>query len=305
MTAWTPPPYADPTSFTEQDLVLEASDQTVPGTLTVPSEAASIGVVLLAGGGPFDRDETAGPNKPLKDFAWGLATQGIAVLRFDKLTANRPEAMAAPGYTMTAEYVPHAIAAVRALARHVDQVFIVGHSMGGKVAPKIAAEEPLVAGLVIMAGDTQPMHHSAVRVMRYLAETGAVPPETVAAFQQQAEVVDDPGLSAETPSTELPFGLPASFWLDLREYDAVATAAKLDVPLLVLQGGRDYQTTVADDLPAWRDGLPDATIKILEADNHVFIAGSGPSTIADYAVPGHVDPEAVDTIVTWLLSATR
>jgi pimeloyl-ACP methyl ester carboxylesterase len=177
--------------------------------------------------------------------------------------------------------------------------------MGGKVAPKIAADEPLVAGLVIMAGDTQPMHHAAVRVMRYLAETGAVSAETVAAFQQQAEVVDDPGLSVETPSTELPFGMPASFWLDLREYDAVATAAKLDVPILVLQGGRDYQTTVANDLPAWRDGLPDATIKILEADNHQFVPGTGPSTIADYAVPGHVNPEAVDTIVTWLLSATR
>jgi dienelactone hydrolase len=277
----------------------------VPGTLTLPSEQPPIGVVLLAGGGPFDRDETAGPNKPLKDLAWGLATQGIAVLRVDKVTANRPEAMAAPDYTMTAEYVPHAVAAVRALAEHVDHVFIVGHSMGGKVAPKIAADEPLVAGLVIMAGDTQPMHHAAVRVMRYLAETGAVPAETVAAFQQQAEVVDDPGLSVETPSTELPFGMPASFWLDLREYDAVATAAKLDVPILVLQGGRDYQTTVANDLPAWRDGLPDATIKILEADNHQFVPGTGPSTIADYAVPGHVNPEAVDTIVTWLLSATR
>ncbi|MFC6161969.1 alpha/beta hydrolase family protein [Kribbella jiaozuonensis] len=299
MTAWTPPPYADPTAFTEQDLVLEAAGQTVPGTLTLPPHP-SVGVVLLAGGGPFDRDETSGPNKPLKDLAWGLATQSIAVLRFDKLTANRPEAMAAPGYTMTAEYLPHATAAVRKLAEHVDRVFLVGHSMGGKVAPKIAAEEPMVAGLVIMAGDTQPMHHSAVRVMKYLAETGAVPPETVALFERQAAVVDSPDLSPDTPLTDLPFGMPASFWLDLREYDAVATAAKLDVPILVLQGGRDYQVTVADDLPAWRDGLPNATVKILDADNHLFFAGSGPSTMADYQVPGNVDPVAVSTIVDWL-----
>ena len=299
MTAWTPPPYADPTAFTEQEIVLEAADQTVPGTITLPSEPPSIGVVLLAGGGPFDRDETAGPNKPLKDLAWGLATQGIAVLRFDKLTANRPEAMATPGYTMTAEYVPHAIAAVRALAEHVDRVFIVGHSMGGKVAPKIAAEEPLVAGLVIMAGDTQPMHHSAVRVISYLARTGAVPPETVEVFKQQAAVVDGPDLSSASPA-DLPFGMPASFWLDLREYDAVATAAKLDIPILVLQGGRDYQVTVANDLPGWRDGLPDATIKIIDADNHLFFAGSGPSTPADYQTAQHVDPEALTAIVDWL-----
>ncbi|MGW7684906.1 alpha/beta hydrolase family protein [Kribbella sp. NPDC054772] len=297
MTVWTPPPYADPTAFTEQDIALDAAGRTVAGTLTLPARPTGRGVVLLAGGGPFDRDGTSGPNKPLKDLAWGLATQGVAVLRFDKLTANRPEAMTEPGYTMTAEYVPHGIAAVGALAEHVDRVVLVGHSMGGKVAPKIA-EEPLVAGVVIMAGDTTPMHHAAVRVMRHLADTGAVPPESVEIFQRQAAAVDSPDLTPETP--DLPFGLPGSFWLDLRAYDPVATAAKLDVPILVLQGGRDYQVTVADDLPGWRAGLPDATIKVLDADNHLFFAGSGPSTIAEYQAPGHMDPEAISTIVTWL-----
>ncbi|HWD83523.1 MAG TPA: alpha/beta fold hydrolase [Kribbella sp.] len=302
MTTWTPPPYANPTAFTERDLTLET---TAPGTLTLPTRKAEVGVVLLAGSGPFDRDGTSGPNKPLKDLAWGLATQGIAVLRFDKSTANRPEAMTEPGYTMTAEYLPHAIAAVLALAGHVDRVLLVGHSMGGKVAPMVAAAEPLVAGVVIMAGDTQPMQRSAVRVMRYLAETTpeVVPPGTVELFEQQAAVVDN--VSPDTPSTDLPFGLPASFWLDLRAYDAVATAAKLDVPILVLQGGRDYQVTVADDLPAWREGLPDATIKVLAADNHYFFAGTGPSTMADYSTAQHVDPEAIAVITAWLAENTR
>lgn len=301
---WTPPPYADPTTFAEQDITLDVplpGTPTLPGTLSLPKQGARVGVVLLSGAGPFDRDGTSGPNKPLKDLAWGLATKGIAVLRFDKSTANRPEAMTEPGYTMTSEYVPPAIVAVRALKEHVDQVFLVGHSMGGKVAPKIAAEEPLVSGVVMMAGDTQPMQHAAVRVMRYLAQITpeVVPPGTIELFERQAAVVDI-DLSADTPSTELPFGLPASFWLDLRTYEPVATAAKLDVPILVLQGGRDYQVTVADDLPAWRAGLPDATIKVLDADNHFFFPGTGPSTMADYQLPGHVDPAVVTTITTWL-----
>ncbi|HEY3559251.1 MAG TPA: alpha/beta fold hydrolase [Kribbella sp.] len=299
---WTTPQYADPTTFTEHDLTLDAGGRTVPGTLTLPARPTGHGVVLLAGSGPFDRDGTSGPNKPLKDLAWGLGTEGVAVLRFDKSTANRPDAMTEPDYTMTSEYVPHAIAAVHSLKQHVDQVFLVGHSMGGKAAPKIAAEEPLVAGVVIMAGDTQPMQHAAVRVMRYLAQTAPeiVPPGAIELFEHQAAVVDSPNLSSNTPSTELPFGLPASFWLDLRTYDPVATAAKLDVPILVLQGGRDYQVTVADDLPAWREGLPDATIKVLDADNHFFFEGTGPSTMADYQVPGHVDPAVVKAITDWL-----
>jgi pimeloyl-ACP methyl ester carboxylesterase len=298
--SWTPPPYADPAAFTEQDITLDAAGRTVPGTLTLPARPIGSGAVLLTGGGPFDRDETSGPNKPLKDLAWGLATQGVPVLRFDKLTANRPEAMAEPGYTMTSEYVPHGTAAVRLLAEYVDKVVLVGHSMGGKIAPQIAAEEPLVAGVVIMAGDTQPMQHAAVRVMRYLAQSHpeAITPETVALFEKQAIVADK--VSAETPAAELPFGAPASFWIDQRDYDPVGTAAKLDVPILVLQGGRDYQVTVADDLPAWRAGLPEATITVLDADNHVFFPGTGPSTMADYQVPGHLDPAVVSTIVNWL-----
>ena len=72
-------------------------------------------MVLLSGGGPFDRDAAYGVNKPLKDLAWGLASRGIAVLRFDKVTFTHAAVTADPGFTMTDEYVPHAVAAVRLL----------------------------------------------------------------------------------------------------------------------------------------------------------------------------------------------
>ncbi|MGO4431230.1 alpha/beta hydrolase family protein, partial [Streptomyces sp. MCAF7] len=125
--------------------------------------------VLLGGGGPFDRDGTSGPNKPLKDLAWGLASRGVAVLRFDKVTYAHPGEVAdTSDFTMADEYVPYAIAAVRTLQHEptVDpaRIFVLGHSMGGKVAPRVAAAEPSVAGLVLLAGDAQPMHEAAVRV---------------------------------------------------------------------------------------------------------------------------------------------
>ncbi|OXM44845.1 alpha/beta hydrolase [Amycolatopsis alba] len=306
--AWTPPPYADPATFTEHEITLGAGSSAVAGTLTMPKGPGTRpGVVLLSGGGPFDRDETSGPNKPLKDLAWGLACRGVAVLRFDKITHGLPETANAPGFTMSDEYVPHATAAIRLLQQEstVDQVFVLGHSMGGKVAPRVALAEPAVAGLVIMAGDTQPMHHAAVRVARHLTTTAPwlIDQGAVDLFTRQAANVDSPDLSPATPAADLPFGFSASYWLDQRGYDPVAAAAGLDKPMLILQGGRDYQVTVEDDLPRWRTGLthrPDVTIRVHDAADHLFFPGTGPSTPASYTEPNHVDPAVVDDIADWL-----
>ncbi|MEW1844870.1 alpha/beta fold hydrolase [Nonomuraea angiospora] len=306
---WTPPPYVRRRRFDEQEVTVGSGALAVPGTLSLPrGHGPWPGVVLLSGGGPFDRDATSGPNKPLKDLAWGLAGRGVAVLRFDKVThAHAGQVAADPGFTMSDEYVPHAVAAVHLLQRHpaVDaaRVHVAGHSMGGKVAPRVAAAEPSVAGLVLLAGDTQPMHQAAVRVVRHLASLDPGAQAAVEAITRQAALVDSPDLSAETPAAELPFGYSGAYWLDLRDYDPVATAAALDKPMLILQGGRDYQVTVADDLAGWRAGLAhrtDVTIRVYDADDHLFFPGSGPSTPADYGKAQHVDAAVVADIADWL-----
>lgn len=308
LSGWTPPSYVDPSSFEEREISVGSGESAVPGALTLPrTDGPRPGVVLLSGGGPFDRDGTVGPNRPLRDLAWGLASRGVAVVRFDKITHIRPEVMADPDFTMTDEYVPHAIAAIKLLQDNVDpaRVFVVGHSMGGKVAPRVATAEPSVAGLVLLAADAEPMHHAAVRVLRYLA-TVTPSPEVdamLAAVTRGAAVVDRPDLSRETPSADLPFGMTGAYWLDQRDYDQVATAAALPQPMLIVQGGRDYQVTVDDDLTRWQAGLEsrtDVTIRVYAADNHMFFPGTGLSTPADYEAPQHVDPAVVTDIADWL-----
>ncbi|GAA1281996.1 hypothetical protein Psi02_38200 [Planotetraspora silvatica] len=311
-TSWTPPPYAVPKRFGEREVTIGAGPLAVSGTLSLPRGRGSRpGIVLLSGGGPFDRDATSGPNKPLKDLAWGLASRGVAVLRFDKVThTHNSQVTNAPDFTMTDEYVPHAVAAVRLLQDQssVDptRVFVLGHSMGGKVAPRVATADASVAGLVILAGDAQPMHQSAVRVAHYLAslDSSLITDADVEAITRQAAMVDSPHLSSATPAAELPLGLwPGSYWLDLRGYDPVSTAAVLDKPMLVLQGGRDYQVTVEDDLSRWRAGLahrPDVTIRVYAADDHLFFSGTGPSTPAEYEPAQHVDPVVIADIAEWL-----
>jgi dienelactone hydrolase len=308
-TAWTPPRYAAPGRFTEREVTVGSGPLAVRGTLTRPrGRGLRPGVVLIASG-PADRDMTTGPNKPFKDLAWGLASRGAAVLRFDKVNHGHGGVAAEPGFTMADEYLPHAIAAVRVLQEQpgVDpaRVSLAGHSGGGKAAPRVAAAEPSVAGLVILAGDTLPLSRSAVRVAKYLAglNAGEDVAAAVDAITRQAARVADADLSPETPAADLLFGWPASYWLDLREYDQVGAAAALGKPMLILQGRRDYQVTVDGDLARWRAGLagrPDVTIRVYDGDDHLFFAGDGQSTPADYERPQHVDAAVVTDIADWL-----
>jgi len=107
---WEPPAYADPEQFDEQATAVGSGPLAVPGTLSLPRQPGPhAAVVLLAGSGPQDRDETIGRNKPLKDVAWGLASHGIAVLRFDKVTyAHQTEMREAHDFTLNNEYLPQA-----------------------------------------------------------------------------------------------------------------------------------------------------------------------------------------------------
>lgn len=311
--AWQPPDYAIPDSFVEEEVTVSTGPLAVGGTLSLPrAQGQHPSIVLLAGSGPQDRDETIGRNKILKDLAWGLASRGVAVLRFDKVTyAHGREIAAASEFTLADEYLPQAVSAVHLLRDHPaidsERIYVAGHSLGGTVAPRVAVKAPIVAGIVLLAGGVAPMHWSAVRQATYLASLdpnlAATYQPMIETFTRQAIAVDKLDVSSHTPPSELPFATPASYWLDLRGYDPVATAAALGKPMLILQGGRDYQVTVADELSRWRDGLaesPGVTIKIYDADDHMFFSGSGPSTPAKYEPAQHMDPEVITDIANWL-----
>lgn len=314
--SWAPPAYVDPSAFAEREVTLGSGTLAVPGTLSLPAATGRHpAVVLLAGSGPLDRDGTFGPNKPLKDLAWGLASRGIAALRFDKVTfAHREVLRKVDGFTLTDEYVPAALAAAEELRREpsidADRVFLAGHSLGGTAAPRVAAADGAVCGVVILAGGASPLHRSIVRQLRYLAsldEASAATAEPAAAvLERQADLIDSDRLSLSTPASDLPFGTPASYWLDLRSYDPVASARTLRGPILIVQGGRDYQVTVDDDLARWQAGLagrPEVTVRVYPTANHLLARGSGPLTPAEYDMPQHVDPEVLADIAHWLTTA--
>jgi alpha-beta hydrolase superfamily lysophospholipase len=97
-------------------------------------------------------------------------------------------------------------------------------------------------------------------------------------------------------------GAPASYWLDLRGYDAPRAASAVAQPMLVLQGERDYQVTM-DEFAKWKAALSsraDVTFRSYPSLNHLFIAGTGKSLPAEYAMPGHVAEDVVKDIGAWI-----
>ena len=99
--------------------------------------------------------------------------------------------------------------------------------------------------------------------------------------------------------------MPASYWLDLREYHPVAVAQALSIPILILQGGRDFQVPAATNFDEWKTALAshhNVTFKLYPSLNHLLMAGTGPSLPQEYEKPGHVDEQVIAEISGWISS---
>ncbi|HEX6162603.1 MAG TPA: alpha/beta fold hydrolase [Vicinamibacterales bacterium] len=303
--------YVTPALFRDDAITVDAGGWPLPGVLSMPAgEGPFPGVVLVHGSGPNDRDETVGSNKPFRDLAEGLASRGIAVLRYDKRTrAHAANVASLSAFTVKEEVVDDAVAAVKKLrdTRGIrpDRVFVLGHSLGAMLAPRIAAADNTIAGLIIMAAPARPLEQAIVDQTRYLALLdGSISPEEQQAIDGALKLAADVAALKpdDPPITSTTISAPASYWLDLRGYDAPAAAARLTLPMLVLQGARDYQVTM-EDFAAWRRAVgsrDNVTVKSYPALNHLFIAGSGASTPAEYLRAGHVDAAVVLDIAAWI-----
>lgn len=306
------PTYANPNTFEEHELTVGTGDWQLPGTLTLPKGQGPFpAVVLVHGSGPNDRDETVGPNKPFKDLAWGLASRGIAVLRYDKRTKVYADKLAsAANLTVKEETTDDAIAAAD-LLRQTDSVdptriFVLGHSLGGMLAPRIGQADSNIAGLIIMAGPTRPLEDLMVEQTQYILSLQGTPTpddqKRIDALNQQVAIIKALKPTDAVSSTTTILGAPAQYWLDLQAYKPADVASTLKIPMLILQGERDYQVTM-QDFQNWKEALSshsNVQLKTYPDLNHLFITGTGKSTPAEYNVPGNMSVNVIDDIAAWI-----
>ncbi len=316
---WSKPAYAMPNSFRETSVTIKSTRWELPGTLTSPDgNGRFAAVVLVAGSGPHDQDETIGPNKPFKDLAWGLASRGIVALRYTKRTAKYglKSTDDADALTVKDEVIDDARAAIAfaAVQQNVDpkRIYLLGHSLGAYLAPRIATGDPQIAGIILLAGNIRPTEQLIVEQVRYLTNrSGAASPEAqkqIDAAEQVQREVESPDLKPGTMIDVFGSQTPSSYWLDLRSYDPGQTAAALRIPILILQGDKDYQVRLAD-FDGWKKALTghsNATFKIYPGLNHLFMistaTGEQLSTPSEYNTAGHLSADVVGDIATWISS---
>src|SRR5690606_22580166 len=313
-TAAPAPAVADDATYVERDLAVGEGERALPGTLAMPKgdgQASGKGVpavVLVHGSGPQDRDETIGPNKPFLDIARGLAAQGIAVLRYEKRTRARPQDFTGGDFGVDDETTNDAVLAVDALRKveGIDpgRVFVLGHSQGGLMAPRIAALSGHVAGLVLLAAPARPLLDILIEQNRRLAvlddgKTSDAERDAIDALVEQVRIARDP---ATDPASKSLMGLPVGYWRSIDGVDPVAEAKRVALPMLVLQGARDIQVVDAD-WQQWKGGFhddPKVAFKLYDKLNHFGIAGEGEGTLAEYQQPGHVDAQLIDDVAAWI-----
>ena len=304
-----PPPIPADADYAEMEMQVGEGAAALPATLAIPRGTGPFpAVVLVHGSGPHDRDETIGPNKPFLDIARGLAAQGIAVLRYEKRTKARPQDFTGGTFGVDDETTNDAVLAVDALRRAAGidpkRIFVLGHSQGGMMAPRIASVSGHVAGLVLMAAPARSLLDIVIEQNRRLAvlddgKTSDAERDAIAQLTAQVRQTRDPATDIATRTL---LGQPAGYWRSIDAVDPVADAAAVALPMLVLQGARDIQVVDAD-WGRWRGAFhadDKVSFKLYEKLNHLGIAGEGEGSLAEYQQPGHVDATLIDDVATWI-----
>ncbi|MBN1271623.1 MAG: alpha/beta fold hydrolase [Candidatus Aminicenantes bacterium] len=314
-----PPSYVDTDSFTEKEITFGVEGWKLPGTLSIPKGKSPFpAIVLVHGSGPNDRDESVGANKPFKDLAWGLASKKIAVLRYDKRTLIHGKKMAAQkdlSLTVYEETIEDALCAVKLLRRtekiDPEKVFILGHSLGGTLVPRIAPLAPDTAGFIVLAGAARPFEDLYIEQVRYIfmldGKLSVEEKEKLEEARTEVQKIKSLRKTDLSQKKEKILGAYPEYWLDLKRYDPAETAESIKRSLLIMQGGRDYQVT-KKDFENWKKSLgskENVTFKFYPSLNHLFISGKGPSSPSEYQKSDHVDETVIEDIAHWIRNGNK
>lgn len=305
------PSYSKPESFVDKEVVVGSSAFPLPGTLSVPKGKGPFpAVILVHGDGAADQDETAYALKPFRDLAEGLASKGIAVLRYNKRTYEHGlKTELSPFYTVDKGITDDALLATHFLQNETmidkNQIYILGHSLGGMMIPKMIEKDQNqnIAGAIVMGGAARAFTESVLDQLEYRLSIGAMKPEEYKFYKSQFELLNDPNFSSQNPPKDFQLGSPV-FWDSIRKINAAKMSKEQKTPLLIIQGERDFQVQSKIEIPFWKEQLKErdnVEYRLYPKLNHFFTEGDGELSKPDeYYSPANIPEYVIDDIANWV-----
>lgn len=304
--------------ITERIIVGENTKYPLNGLLTLPDDTNKPvpAVVFVHGSGPSNMDEKVGKITPFKDLAEGLAKLGIASIRYDKRTfVHGFKFMKEKNVTVKMETIEDALLATEILKKDSrvdkDNIFIIGHSMGAMLAPRIDAEGGDYKGLILMAGSPRKLEE--IMVGQYEDVLNSTKGFVNWIIKKQTEkttkMLDGLYLltDEEAKKKNMGNGMTLYYFKEMGEHAAPKYLTATQKPILIMQGEKDFQATVEKDYNAYKqllEGRENVTFKLYENLSHAFV----PSVYGDimkakqeYNVEQHIGEDVISDIANWIL----
>jgi len=320
-----------PFPYREEEVSYENRVQgdTLAGTLTIPQgKRPFTAVLLITGSGPQDRDESLMGHKPFLVLSDWLTRHGIEVLRVDDRGVGKSTGVF--GTATTADFATDVEAGVAFLKTRPEvnpkKIGLIGHSEGGIIAPMVAARNPEVAFIVMMAGSGVPGDQILVEQRKLIAEADGESKEDAEKDAVKEKVVLALVVK-EKDSADLEKDLKAKLSEDVKEpqlgtqvkaltspwfryflaYDPGPALRQVKCPVLALGGEKDLQVPPQQNLPVIRKALEEGgnqhfEVVELPSLNHLLQTAKTGSPLEYGTIEETIAPVALEKISSWILA---
>lgn len=302
--------------YSEKITVGAGTQYPLDGMLALPDQfpLPVPAVVMVHGSGPSNMDEKVGKLTPFKDLAEGLQKRGIASLRYHKRTFSYGRKMVKQEATIREETIEDACFALDLLKSdpRIDssKIFILGHSMGAMLAPRIDAEWGYAKGLIMMAGSPCRMEEIMLRQLKQ-GESGNPVLKWILEMQSQKfarkfdklyEMSDE-----EARKQKFPGGVSLYYFKEMGKRTAADYLLENRKPVLIMQGGKDFQALRDVDFVQFQEvlkGKNNVEYREYPQLNHVFVEAIYDDILkasGEYRVERHIGDEVLDDIAEFIL----
>ena len=302
--------------YSEKIVVGKGTEYPLNGLLTIPDSAGGRvpAVVLVHGSGSSNMNEQIYKLTPFKDIAEGLAQRGIASIRYDKRTFAHGRKMRKQCITVKEETIEDAVLAANLLRADPridpDEIYIIGHSMGAMLAPRIDAEGGSFRGLILMAGTPFRLEEIVVRQLKQAGGSKGGLMKAVVGLEDKIFSKKFEGLydmsDEEAKKKKFAGGTTLWYFKEMGRKTAVDYLLETNKPVLIMQGGMDFLVLPAEDYVGFQEQLKDRVnveYRLYEDLNHVFVKGIYNDILKagkEYKVEQHIGAEVIDDIAAFI-----